>query len=134
MVEHELVINYASMKPSIEGNYLLCLDNMYRCLTVALGIKTIESIDVDTVFIENAYYAGLLRDVKAAQLGGRNPLELLGESSNAFLYLDMSLYLDNWILKNHSDSKTNVYSVTIDHKYNVVIKLKQFGRRHVVST
>lgn len=129
MKSYTLRINNRHLKDEIEGNYFYWLDVFHRALSVALLEHCGAQGDIDSVTLESTYYNSILGALHKRTQEGHNPLEELYNPEFIGVYMDMSLYLKEFIEQKHINSVTNIYHLTIDHGYNVVVNLKQLGKR-----
>lgn len=122
-------INYANLKTEIEENYFYYLDLFYKAFVVNICTfdKTVKPVLFSTV-IENAQYNLFLHEVKEARDRGEDIIELIDPKHNLHVFADMSIYTADFFNLKHNEKKPNIYNLTIDDHYNVVITNKQVGR------
>ena len=124
-----LKINYANLKEGIENDYFYYLDLFYKSFLVSLVIYSdnIKPIFYNTI-IENEKYNYFLREVLEAQQRGEDIIELINPEHNITVLSDMSVYTVDFFTGKHNEKKANIYNLTIDDHYNVVITNKQVGK------
>lgn len=124
-----LKINYANLKEGIENDYFHYLDLFYKSFLVSLVIysNNIKPIFYNTI-IENEKYNYFLREVLEAQQRGEDIVELINPKHNITVLSDMSVYTVDFFTGKHNEKKANIYNLTIDDHYNVVITNKQVGK------
>lgn len=124
-----LKINYANLKEGIENDYFYYLDLFYKSFLVSLVIysNNIKPIFYNTI-IENEKYNYFLREVLEAQQRGEDIVELINPKHNITVLSDMSVYTVDFFTGKHNEKKANIYNLTIDDHYNVVITNKQVGK------
>lgn len=124
-----LKINYANLKEGIENDYFYYLDLFYKSFLVSLVIysNNIKPIFYNTI-IENEKYNYFLREVLEAQQRGEDIVELINPEHNITVLSDMSVYTVDFFTGKHNEKKANIYNLTIDDHYNVVITNKQVGK------
>ncbi len=124
-----LKINYANLKEGIENDYFYYLDLFYKSFLVSLVIysNNIKPIFYNTI-IENEKYNYFLREVLEAQQRGEDIIELINPEHNITVLSDMSVYTVDFFTGKHNEKKANIYNLTIDDHYNVVITNKQVGK------
>ena len=124
-----LKINYANLKEGIENDYFYYLDLFYKSFLVSLVIysNNIKPIFYNTI-IESEKYNYFLREVLEAQQRGEDIIELINPEHNITVLSDMSVYTVDFFTGKHNEKKANIYNLTIDDHYNVVITNKQVGK------
>ncbi len=124
-----LKINYANLKEGIENDYFHYLDLFYKSFLVSLVIysNNIKPIFYNSI-IENEKYNYFLREVLEAQQRGEDIIELINPQHNITVLSDMSVYTVDFFTGKHNEKKANIYNLTIDDHYNVVITNKQVGK------
>ena len=124
-----LKINYANLKEGIENDYFYYLDLFYKSFLVSLVIysNNIKPIFYNTI-IENEKYNYFLREVLEAQQRGEDIIELINPEHNITVLSDMSVYTVDFFTGKHNEKKANIYNLSIDDHYNVVITNKQVGK------
>ena len=124
-----LKINYANLKEGIENDYFYYLDLFYKSFLVSLVIysNNIKPIFYNSI-IENEKYNYFLREVLEAHQRGEDIIELINPEHNITVLSDMSVYTVDFFTGKHNEKKANIYNLTIDDHYNVVITNKQVGK------
>lgn len=131
MILSTVKVNQAHLKKYIETNYFYWLDAFNKCLLMMLASNKDIRKNPSSTFMENGHYSSLLMDVCHRNINGEGLLNSLVTEDMVNLYLDLHLYMEGFIKKNHNNKVTNIYSVTIDEKYNAVFTLKKLGSRYV---
>lgn len=124
-----LKINYANLKEGIENEYFYYLDLFYKSFLVSMVIysKNVKHILYNSV-IENEKYNYFLQEVIDAQNRGEDIIELIDPKHNITVLSDMSVYTMDFFTGKHNEKKVNIYNLTIDDHYHVVVTNKQVGK------
>lgn len=131
MLSSTLRINQNNLKNELEENYFYYLDVFHRCLLVSLVLhhNTKENV-LESTIMENAYYSQMLVDLDSRFKKGYNIIEDINSKTALDTFLDVQVYLEEFIGNKHNSSGTNIYNLTIDHEYNIVITNKRLGKRY----
>lgn len=131
---HTLKINQRHLKNELEEGFFYYLDVYHRCLAVSIIYHGIDDGDiVPSTIMENSHYNSLLRDMKERFRQGYNILEEIHSKYSLDIYMDTQIYLEEFLKAKHNKGMANVYSLTLDNKFNLVITNKQLGRRYLLE-
>lgn len=126
-----LKINVNNLKNEIEKDYFKYKDIFYRCLIVNLCIyNSFNNMVLHSTIVEDAQYNQFLLYLAQKQC---SPQELIAEIDPVHavtIFLDSNIYLEEFINTRHDNNMMNLYSLTIDDMYNIVITNKQIRRSH----
>lgn len=123
-----LKINYNHMKNELLQDYFKYLDIFHKSFLVTLVYLTTPDTPLTlTSKLENAHYSYLLTDMFNNHCKGENLLEIFTDKEK-YLLVDLQVYLQEFLVKTHNFKAYNIYNLTIDHEYNLVITSKQMGR------
>lgn len=133
MLASTIKINQRHIKDELNENYFYWLDVFHRCLAVSLVLhsNTKENI-LDSTILENAYYNQLLVDINKRFQNGSNIIEDINSKTALATFLDIQVYLEEFLETKHNKTGSNIYNLTIDHEHNVVITNKKLGKRYVI--
>lgn len=125
MKTYFLKINANNLRNEIKKDYFKYRDIFFKCLIGNLCVhnQLYKSVLSSTI-IEDSHYNQYLM-----YLISRNPTlkEIVAEIDTPFnisVFLDTSVYLEEFIQTKHDSTKLNVYQLTIDDNFNVVITVK----------
>lgn len=126
MHTYVLRINFSHLKKEIDDNYFLYRDIFYKCLVASMYNYCINDKDITkNILIDNSYYWQYL--VNAININ--QPMELMLHELNidryVHIFLDMNIYIDEFINMKHRPDILNIYSLDISDTYKVEIKNKQ---------
>lgn len=124
-----LRINYNHLKDEITKDYFLYLDAFHKAFLVSLIYANTElTPTVPTSILENHYYNHMLSELHHAHLRGENLLGAIHDTMGPHLFSDMDVYLGEFLTKHHEYKTANIYTLTVDNKFNVEITRKVLGR------
>lgn len=127
-----LKINMSNMKEYIDKDYFKYKDIFYKCLIANLcAYNTYNDIILTTTIIEDSHYNQYLLYFINNQLSLEEIIVKVDLANNIHLLTDIMLYLEEFIKLKHDKNKLNLYSLTIDDCYNVLITNKQIKKYHV---
>lgn len=127
MKHHSIKINYNNIKGQIQQDYFHYLDLFYKILILYIVFNDRPEMPLtSTLVLENKYYDDLLRRVIQSGCMGRKIPELAMIDPGATV--DMQIYLEDFIQIYHNQNAINIYNLTIDEQYNVLITNKYFSR------
>lgn len=131
MLSATIKINQANLKNEIETNYFYWLDVFHRCFAVSLVLHSNSKNPIlETTLLENSHYNQLLHDIDFRYKKGYNVVEDINSKNNIAVFLDLQVYLEEFLTMKHNSTGSNIYNLTIDHEYNLVITHKQLGKRY----
>lgn len=125
-----LKINVNNLREQIQRDYFKYRDLFYRCLVVNLcstGRMTPQDLLSSTI-IEDSHYNQHLLYLANSNLALQDMIKDLDPSENANLFIDTNIYFFEFFNSRHDPHRVNVYSLTIDDAYNIVITNKQLKR------
>lgn len=128
MVIHQLKINFANLKSEIERNYFAYRDIFYAALIVNLcNYHTTTRNIAETLILEDSQYDYSFRQflLSCGSIYDLATHPVL--SSHPNLVIDIGIYVEEFLDMRHNHAKTNVYSLSIDDCYNVVITNKHLS-------
>lgn len=130
MHTYVLRINFSHLKKEIDDNYFLYRDIFYKCLVASMYNYCINDKDITkNILIDNSYYWQYL--VNAININ--QPMELmlheLSIDRYVHIFLDMNIYIDEFINMKHRPDILNIYSLDISDTYKVEIKNKQIKHK-----
>ena len=134
MKTHVLRINVNNLKAEIENNYFKYKDIFYKCLVVNLCMYNIVKENIlPNVIMEDGQYNQYL-----VYLAGKNlPLdELIAEIDLVQympIFLDMAIYLDEFIDMRYNPYSYNLFSLTIDDSGHVSVFNKNVKKQGHVN-
>lgn len=132
MKTYQLKINVNNIKQEIEQNYFKYKDIFYKSLIVNLCIyNTFNKNILSNTIIDDSHYNQYLLYLANKQATVE---ELISEINHEFatnIFLDTNLYIEEFINMKHSDRYFNLYQLTIDDSYNIVITNKLI-KKHVI--
>lgn len=131
MRTHTLKMNYNHLKQEIETDFLSMRHVFYTSL--ALCIVYLDGNTrryLSNATFEDSAFRSLTQDILGAVTLGYSPFEQLGLGKYPYLVEDMIVYLDEFLSKHHHHTLLNIYNLTIDEKYNIVITNKQVRHAH----
>lgn len=131
MRTHVLKINVSNLKRDIENDYFRYKELFYRCLIVGLCVHNSFSRNVlHTTIIEDSHYNQFLMYLAQKVCSVQEMIAEIDPVHAATTFIDMNLYLDEFLHMKHDNELLNLYSLTIDDTYNIVITNKQIKRPH----
>lgn len=121
-----LKINVNNLRREIDNNYFKFRDIFYKCLIVNLCIyhNLRTPILLNSVIEDSNYNQYLILMSAKQQFHLKEAVLEIDPAHNVNILLDMNLYLEEFINIKHTYTCLNVYSLTIDDDYQVVITLK----------
>ena len=133
MLAKTIKLCHASAGKSIERNYLFWRDNLGKAFTFCLVDTLVKnSFNPSLVVFEDAafqqHYTSIIQgEVNVLDRGyhSRHPDVLP-------IYMDMLDYVEDFVTYHFQKAMLNIYSITIDHEYKLVITQKSFGARYVI--
>ena len=131
MRTYVLKINVNNIHSEIQRDYFKYRDIFYKCLIVNLCIcskLTIENLHQSSI-IEDSHYNQYLIYLINSNMTLEDLIKEIDPVYNVSIFTDTHIYLEEFINMKHNQSLLNVYSLTIDDAYNIVITNKQL-RRH----
>lgn len=128
-----LKFNVNNIRQQIEQDYFRYKDLFYRCLIVNLCIyNTFNNQILASTIIEDSHYNQYLMYLAQKQASIPELISEIDPVHAASTFLDAQIYLEDFIDIKHDNALTNLYSLTIDDSFNVVVTNKQLKRHHAI--
>lgn len=134
---HTLKFNIEYLKRDVDRNYLILRDIYYRCLVVNLcAHQLLYGVVPNSVVIEDAQYGGYMQRLSGIiHYDGLNEhlavlkflVAEIDLTQHLDLFMDMHIYLSDFIALRHDNSMLNIYSLSIDDNQHVSITNKQMN-------
>lgn len=126
-----LKINVNNIRHEIEKDYFRYKDLFYRCLIVNLCIyNSMNNMILASTIIEDSHYNQYLLFLGQKQATLQEMIAEIDPVHAVSTFLDTQVYLEEFINLKHEHNLVNLYSLTIDDAYNIVITNKQLKRNH----
>lgn len=126
MRTHQLKINFNNLKHDIERDYFKFRDIFYRCLVANLAIFHITKQPLlHNTVLEDAHHNQLLHYLINKQASCEEIIAQISDLNYIQSFLDTNVYIEEFILLRHVGNVINLYDMSIDDSYNVVITNKQ---------
>jgi len=125
-----LRINVNNLRDEIEKDFFKFKDIFYKALIANLyAYDMFNSRILPNTIIEDSYYNQYLLFIISKNTTLREVINEIGFPYNTSIFLDMNLYIEEFINIKHNKNTLNLYSLTIDDTYHIVINNKQLKRR-----
>lgn len=125
----DCLINLSNLKSQIDNDYFKYRDMFYRCMIVNLGLYNLTKEEIRcTTIIEDSHYHQTFFTMLEGSPSIEHLLRDVESSEYTMLLVDMNLYLDSFIEKNHNHNVMNIYSLSIEDNFHVRISNKQISR------
>jgi hypothetical protein len=126
-----LKININHLRGDIDRDYFKFKDSFYKCLIVNLCIyNTFHGNILASSIIEDSHYNQYLLYLANRQSTMEELIAEIDPVHATTIFLDSNIYLEEFINTKHDANVMNLYSLTIDDTYNIVITNKQLKRHH----
>ena len=126
MVTHQLKINFANLKHEIERNYFAYRDIFYKALIVNLcNHHAVCKPIAESTVLEDFQYNQSFQQLIQSSHTLRDLVLQVTNLTHPSVVIDMEIYVDEFLQARHNSKRINVYSLTIDDCYNVIITNKQ---------
>lgn len=126
-----LKINVNNIRHEIEKDYFRYKDLFYRCLIVNLCVyNTFNHVILTSTIIEDSHYNQYLLYLAQKQATVNELVAEIDPVHAVSTFLDTQVYLEEFINMRHDANMVNLYSLTIDDTYNIVITNKQLKKNH----
>ena len=124
-----LKVNVNNIKREINSQYFKYRDMFYRMLVANICVYNYMNYNVlqNTIFEDSSYNQYFLY-VANKRLSLEEILSELNIIHELPLYMDVSLYIEEFIQQKHSNNHINVYSLTISDEGYLVIYNKRLDR------
>lgn len=124
-----LKVNVNNIKREINSQYFKYRDMFYRMLVANICVYNYMNYNVlqNTIFEDSSYNQYFLY-VANKRLSLEEILSELNIIHELPLYMDVSLYIEEFIQQKHSNKHINVYSLTISDEGHLVVSNKKLDR------
>lgn len=124
-----LKVNVNNIKREMNSQYFKYRDMFYRMLVANICIYNYMNYDAlrNTIFEDSSYNQFFLY-IANKRLSLEEILTELNIIQELPLYMDISLYIEEFIQQKHSNNHINVYSLTISDEGYLVIYNKRLDR------
>ena len=124
-----LKVNVNNIKREINSQYFKYRDMFYRMLVANICVYNYMNYNVlqNTIFEDSSYNQYFLY-VANKRLSLEEILSELNIIHELPLYMDVSLYIEEFIQQKHSNKHINVYSLTISDEGHLVISNKKLDQ------
>lgn len=110
-----LKVNVNNLKKEINNNYFKYKDIFYKCLVVNLCLYSMTKRDItENVIIEDSVYQQYLSYLINKKCNLPELLQEIALESHISIFLDLSIYIDEFIDMKYNPLKFNLFSLTID--------------------
>ena len=132
MRTHQLKINVNNIKRDINAQYFRFRDMFYRMLVTNICIYNYMNYGLlQNTIIEESSYNQYFLYLANKQLSLEEILIELNIANELPLYMDVSLYIEEFLQQKHSNNHINVYSLTISDDGYLIISNKQLHKSNV---
>lgn len=129
MRTYHLKVNVNNIKRDINNHYFKYRDMFYRMLITNICIYNYMNYGLlQNTIIEESSYNQYFLHLANKQLSLDEILNELNIASELPLYMDISLYIEEFLQQKHSNTHINLYSLTISDDGYLVIENKQLSR------
>lgn len=124
-----LKVNVNNIKREINSQYFKYRDMFYRMLVANICVYNYMNYNVlqNTIFEDSSYNQYFLY-VANKRLSLEEILSELNIIHELPLYMDVSLYIEEFIQQKHSNKHINVYSLTISDEGHLVVSNKKLDQ------
>lgn len=110
-----LKVNVNNLKKEINNNYFKYKDIFYKCLVVNLCLYSMTKRDItENVIIDDSVYQQYLSYLINKKCNLPELLQEIALESHISIFLDLSIYIDEFIDMKYNPLKFNLFSLTID--------------------
>lgn len=128
---HTLKVNINNIKREINSQYFRYRDMFYRMLVTNICIYNYINYGVlQNTIIEESSFNQYFLYLANKQLSLEEILMELNISNELPLYMDISLYLEEFLQQKHSNNHINVYSLTISDEGYLIVTNKQLNKNN----
>ncbi len=132
MLTNQLKINVNNIKKEVNNHYFKYRDIFYRILITNICIHNLSTNTMlSNTIIEDSSYNQYFLFLANRQLGLKELLSELNISDALNLYMDLSLYIDEFIQVKHDNKFINVYSILITDDGNLIVSNKKLSKRNI---
>lgn len=126
-----LRINVNNMRQEIEKDYFRYKDVFYKCLIVNLCIyNSFNNFVLSSTIIDDSHYNQYLLYLANKQASLSELIAEIDPIHAVNTFLDTQVYLEEFVNMKHDANLINLYSLSIDDTYHIVITNKQLKRHH----
>ena len=123
---HTLKLNYNHLKREIEFDYINMRQVFYTGFVLCMAYLDGGTYRyLNNAIVEDAGFRHLPSEIMGILSAGISPFDRLGLGNYPNLIQDMIVYLDEFMVKHHHPHLLNIYDLTLDEKFNIVISIKQ---------
>lgn len=131
MRTYVLRINFNNLRKEINDNYFLYKDIFYKCFIANVYSYCINNKDVSkNIFIDNAHYWQYFVNAINIKQPIKSMLYELSIDKYVNIFLDMNLYIEEFINMKHDRNALNIYSLDISDTYYLEIKNKHIKNKN----
>lgn len=124
-----LKVNVNNIKQQINSQYFKYRDIFYRMLITNICIYNYMNYGIlKNTILEDSSYNQYFLYIANKQLSLEEILTELNIIQELPLYMDISLYIEEFIQQKHSNKHINVYSITISDDGYLIINNKKLDR------
>ncbi len=122
-------INLNNIKKNINNNYFRYRDMFYRMLVTNICVyNCINYGMLQNTIIEESHYSQYFLNIANKQLSLEEILSELNIINELPLYMDISLYIEEFLQQKHMNNCINVYSLTISDDGYLIITNKKLHK------
>jgi len=126
-----LKINVNNIHKEIEKDFFKYKDVFYKALIANLCVyNTFNGLVLGSTIIEDSHYNQFLLFLMNKNATVKEVIDEIGSKNDVLLFLDTNMYVEEFISTKHDPNVINLYSLTIDDTYHIVINNKQIKRQH----
>jgi len=112
---HVLKVNVNNLKREINNNYFKYKDIFYKCLVVNLCLYNMTKGDIlENVIVEDSIYQQYLSYLINKKCALPELLQEIALDTHTYIFLDLNIYIDEFIDMKYDAKKFNLFSLTID--------------------
>jgi len=125
----QLKVNVNNIKRNINNHYFKYRDIFYRILVTNVCVYNyINPNLLQNTIIEESHYNQQFLNLSNKQLSLKEMLQELNIETELPLYMDVSLYIEEFLQVKHSNNHINVYSLSISDNGYLLISNKQLNK------
>lgn len=124
-----LKVNINNIKHNIDDHYFKYRDIFYRILVTNICVYNYINYGLlQNTIIEESHYNQVFLNLANKWLSLKEILQELNIETELPLYMDISLYIEEFLQQKHSNNYINIYSVSISDNGYLIISNKQLNR------
>lgn len=125
----QLKVNVNNIKRDINNHYFKYRDMFYRMLVTNICIYNYINYGLlQNTIIEESHYNQVFLNLANKQMSLEEILRELNIETELPLYMDISLYIEEFLQQKHSNNHINVYSLSISDNGYLVIDNKHLNK------